>query len=213
MVGPLEAHDARLVVAGRPRHPGPGHEDEAGLVVGVVLDVLGHDHQAVALGCQPRGDGGLVGPTRLADGPGRIGGRVGGPLFGFGQLPGQVLLALRQRVRIGGHDTDVRQGCPGPGHEVEVDVHDHLALDVQVHVVDQAVDGGAHRAFDRVLHGHEPEIDRSLCHRLEHGGNGAEGVQLGPGQVRLGEQRLLGERGGRAEVRDGFRRRGHSWAG
>ena len=38
-------------------------------------------------------------------------------------------------------------------------------------------------------------------------------VQLGLGQVRLGQQRLLGESGGRAEVRDGFRRRGHSWAG
>ena len=41
-------------------------EHEAGLVVRVVLDVLGEDGQAVALGGQPRGDGGLVGRAGLA---------------------------------------------------------------------------------------------------------------------------------------------------
>ena len=61
--------------------------------------------------------------------------------------------------------------------------------------------------------GTKPEVGPARGHRLEHCGDGAEGVQLGRGQVRLGEQRLLGEGGGRAEVGDGGRRRGHSWAG
>ena len=75
------------------------------------------------------------GAARLAEHPGGIGGGVGGPLFGLGQLPGQVLLALGQRVRVGRHALGSGDRVPGPGHEVEVDVHDDLALDVQVDVV------------------------------------------------------------------------------
>ena len=102
---------------------------------------------------------------------------------------------------------------PGPGHEVEVDVHHHLALDVQVDVVDQAVDGRADRPLDRVLDGHEAEVDLAPGHRLEHRRDGAEGRQIRRGQVGLGQQRLLGEGGRRAEVGDRGRRRVHSWAG
>ena len=40
-----------------------------------------------------------------------------------------------------------------------------------------------------------------------------EGPQVGPGQVGLGQERLLGEGGCRAEIGHGGRRRVHSWAG
>ena len=101
----------------------------------------------------------------------------------------------------------------GLGHQVEVDVHDDLALDVEVDVEDQPVDGGAHRALDGVLDGDEAQVDPARGHLLEDGGDGRERPQVGRGQVRLGQQRLLGEGGGRAEVGDRGRRRVHSRAG
>ena len=69
------------------------------------------------------------------------------------------------------------------------------------------------RPLDRVLDGDEAEVGRALRHGIEHRRDRAQGVQLGLGEVRLGQQRLLGEGRSRAEVGDGFRRRGHSWAG
>jgi hypothetical protein len=72
---------------------------------------------------------------------------------------GQELLALGQGVRVGRHPADVAQRGARPGHQVEVDVHDHLALDVEVDVEDQAVDGGAHGALNGVLDGDEPQVD------------------------------------------------------
>ena len=91
-------------------------EHEPGLVLGVVLDVLGQDGQAVPLGRQPGRDGGLAGGARLAEHPGRVGRGVGRPLLGLGQRPGQVLLALGQRVGVGGHGADVaeRRARAGP---------------------------------------------------------------------------------------------------
>ena len=51
---------------------------------------------------------------------------------------------------------------------MEVDVQDHLPLDPQLEVEDQAVDDVAHRALDGVLHGDEAEVDVALSDRLEH---------------------------------------------
>ena len=213
VVGPLEAHDARLVVPRGRRHRRPGHEDEPGLVLRVVLDVLGQDLEAVALGGEPRRDGALAGAAGLAQHPGRVRGRVGRTLLGPGQLPGQVLLALGQGVGIRGHRADVGEPGARTGHEVEVDVHHDLALNVQVDVVDQAVDGGADGPLDPVLDGHEAQVGPAPGHRVEHAGDGGEGRQLGRSQVGLGQQRLLREGRSRAEVGHRGRRGVHSWAG
>ena len=145
--------------------------------------------------------------------PGGVGGRVGGQLLGPGQVGGQELLALGQGMGVGGHLGDLVDGDPGPGHQVEMDVHHHLALDVEVDVEDEPVDGGAHRALDGVLHGHEAQVDRAVGHRFEDAGDGPVGAQIGRGQVSLGQQRLLGEGGRRAEVGHRGRRRVHTRAG
>ena len=94
-----------------------------------------------------------------------------------------------------------------------MDVHDDLALDVEVDIEDQAVDRGAHGALDGVLDGDEAEVGRARGHLLEDGRDGRERSEIGRGQVGLGQQRLLGEGGGRAEVGDRGRRGVHSRAG
>ncbi len=94
-----------------------------------------------------------------------------------------------------------------------MDVHDDLTLNVQVDVVDEPVDGGADRPLDPVLNGHEAEVDVTVGDGVQHRRDGREGRQIGLGQVGLGQQRLLGEGGRRAEVGHGGRRRVHSWAG
>ena len=94
-----------------------------------------------------------------------------------------------------------------------MDVHDHLTLNVQVDVVNQAVDGGADRPLDPVLNGHEAEVDLALGDGVEHRRDGGQGRQVRRGQVGLGQERLLREGGRRAEVGHRGRRRVHSWAG
>ena len=94
-----------------------------------------------------------------------------------------------------------------------MDVHHHLTLNVQVDVVNQAVDGGADGPLDPVLNGHEPEVDLTPGDGLEHRRDGRQGRQVRGGQVGLGEERLLGEGGIRAEVGHRGRRGVHSWAG
>ena len=83
-------------------------------------------------------------------------------LFGPGQLPGQELLALGQGVRVGRHLLRSLEGGARPGHQVQVDVHHHLALDEEVDVEDEPVDGGADRALDGVLDRDEAEVDLPL---------------------------------------------------
>ena len=55
------------------------------------------------------------------------------------------------------------------------------------------VEGDVDRALDRVLDGHEPEVDLAGLGRAEHVGNRAQCTDRAGGQVGLGEQRLLGE--------------------
>jgi hypothetical protein len=96
---------------------------------------------------------------------------------------------------------------------VQVDVHHHLALNVEVDVEDQSVDGGAHRALDGVLNGDEAEVGLAGGDLVEDGRDGREGAEIGTGQVGLAQQRLLGEGGRGAEVGDRGRRGVHSRAG
>ena len=197
VVGALEAGDARPVVAGRRRDPGPGHGDEPGLVVRVVLHVLGQDLQAVEAGGQPGGDGRRrpAGQRRvaLAEEAGGVGGRVGGHQLGPGQLLGQEPAALGGGHRDGGHPLHVGQGRARGGHQVEVDVEHDLALDAQVEVEDQAVDDVPDGALDGVLQGDEAQVDGAPADRLEDVDQGGERGDVGTGVGRLGQERLLGE--------------------
>ncbi len=120
---------------------------------------------------------------------------------------------MGQCMGIGRHPRDLVEADPRLGHEVEVDVHHDLALYVEVHVEDQAVDGRTHRALDGVLDRDEAEVRVPLGHVFKDGGNGGEGAEVDLGQVRLGEQRLLGEGGRWAEVGHRGRRGFHSRAG
>ena len=106
-------------------------------------------------------------------------------------------------------------GEPGArrGHEVEVDVHDDFSLNVQVDVVNQAVDGGTDRPLDPVLDRHEAEVDLAVGDGLEDRRDGGQRPLLRRGQVVLGQERFLGKGGLGAEIGHGCRRRVHSWAG
>ena len=53
-----------------------------------------------------------------------------------------------------------------------MDVEHDLALDQEVDVEDQAVDGGVHRALDGVLDGDEGQVDAPGPDRLERVGQG-----------------------------------------
>ena len=95
----LEAHDRRLVVAGR-RGDAAAHEHEAGLVLGVVLDLAGEHLEAVDLGA--RGALQIAAMSvrfELRHLAGRLGGGVGDAAVGVGQLLRQPAPALRERVR------------------------------------------------------------------------------------------------------------------
>ena len=107
--------------------------------------------------------------------------------LGAGHVLGQELLALGQGVGIGRHPLDVAQRGAGLGHQMEVDVHDHFALDVQVDIEDEPVDRGTHGALDGVLQGDETEVNLACGHLLEHGGDGGKRSQVGASQVRLGQ--------------------------
>ncbi len=87
-----------------------------------------------------------------------------------------------------------------------MDVHDHLALEVEVDVEDQAVDGGADGALDAVLDGDESEVRLAGGDLFEDGRDGRERTEIGLSQVGLGQQRFLGEGGLGAEVGDRGRR-------
>ena len=108
---------------------------------------------------------------------------------------------------------DVGESRTRTGHEVEMDVHDDFSLNVQVDVVNQAIDGGADCPFDPVLNGDEAEVRRTPGDRLEDRRNGGQRPQVRSGQVGLGQKRFLREGGLGAEIGHGCRRRVHSWAG
>ena len=213
VVGPLKADDARLVVSRGRRDTCRSNEDEPGLVLRMILDVLRHDDQAVSLRSQPRRDGRFPRGPGYAKYPGCVRRGVGRPLFGPGQRTGQIFLALSQRVRVGGHRMDVREPGTRAGHEVKVDVHHDFSLNMQVDVVNQAIDGGTDRPLDPVLNGHESDVSLMPSDGLEDGRDRGQRPQVCPGQVGLGQEGLLREGGFGAEIGHGCRRRVHSWAG
>ena len=97
-----------------------------------------------------------------------------------------------------------------------MDVHDDFSLNVQVDVVNQAIDGGTDRPLDLVLDGHEAEVRLALratdSRTAEMEGSA---LKVCPGQVGLGQERLLREGGLGAEIGSHGMSQGgfHSWAG
>ena len=83
-----------------------------------------------------------------------------------------------------------------------LDVEHHLALDQQVVTERQLVLRQVDHALDRVLDGHEPEIDLTRLDCVEHIGHRAVQHVLGCGEVVLRLQSLLGERAEWAEEAD-----------
>ena len=90
--------------------------------------------------------------------------------------------------------------------QVEVDVDDHLALDQQIGLERQGVDGGVHRALDHVLDGGEPVVDIAPLGGPQHLDDAAELHVVVGGEIGLAEHGLLGERTDRPQVADGGRR-------
>ncbi len=143
----------------------------------------------------------------------RVGGRVRGALLGRREAVSQELLALGQGVRIGRDLAHVVDPGARARHEVQVDIEDHLALDIEVHVEDQPVDGGADGPLDGVFDRDEAELGLPAGHGLEDGGDGRFWVQIGPREVGLGHERLVGEGGVGPEIGDCGRGRVHPQAG
>ena len=147
--------------------PDPGQGDEAGLVVRVVLHVLHQDVQPVERGGQAGGDG-RGGPGETAGSPAptsRAASAV--ELVATSSTAGSCL--VEEAAALGGghgdgrHPLDVGEARSRAGHQVEVDVQDHLPLDAEVEVEDQAVDDVPDRALDGVLQGDEAEVDPALA--------------------------------------------------
>ncbi len=76
---------------------------------------------------------------------------------------------------------------------MEVDVEDYLALDDQLTIEEQTVEGVSYRPLDGVLDGEKAELDAPILDRLEHIVQRAQGHDLGFRVIRLGKQRLFGK--------------------
>ena len=81
----------------------------------------------------------------------------------------------------------------GRRQEVELDAELHLALDEQVVLEGEGVDGDVDRALDRVLDADEAEVDAAVVGGGQHLGDRGHRHELVAGQVGLRQQRLLGE--------------------
>ena len=201
-VGLLKADQARAVVAGRRRQDVACHQDETGLVVRMVLHPLHERLEPVQAPRQRRRDGGGPVCRRLADEPGRLGGR------GRRHELGAAQTILQEAPGLGEGDRD--RDDPSDGGElgarrreqVEVDVEHVLELDVQLDVEDEVIEGRADRALDRVLDRDEGGIDLPIVRRVERVGDGRHRDRLGTGELRDRQERLLAEGARGPEKRD-----------
>lgn len=198
---PLEADDRRLVVAGGGGDPAPEHH-EAGLVLGVVLDVGSEDVEVVQLCRQGSAQGG----EPLAPGAGDrldcFGRRVRGEHVGGGQGAQQPVAALRRGVWVARDRRDVGELRARTGAEVERDRQHDLTLDQQLGVEGERVEGDVDRTFDGILDRDDPQVGLPGVDRGDDVGHRLDRYVVLVGEVRLGEQGLFGERAGRAQERD-----------
>ena len=187
---------ARRARGGRRDPHEPGH------VVGLVLDVLAKDHAAVE-GSRRACAEGRPGRRLATDGADRLGARCGRAHLCARQLLAQEAGALGKDLRVGEHDLNAPGLQRRPRDEAVADGVVVLADDRHLVAVEgQRVEGRAHRPLDRVLERHEGEVGlaaRDSLDRVVHGG-GRDGIHLV--LARRGEQRVLAERPGRAEVGD-----------
>ena len=169
--------------------------------------------QPVELGGEAGGDRRGPGLGMLADDAGGVGGGRGGDELDVGQLLGEGPPALGEGDGIGEDPAHGRQVGAGGGHQVQVDVEDDLALDEEVDVEDEGVEGVADHAVDGVLDRHETDVDLAAGDRVEDVADRRARFERGGRVVGLGEQRLLGE--GTDGPEEGHRghRTGHSGAG
>ena len=125
----------------------------------------------------------------------------------------QEAVALGRRNRDGEHHRDVTQPRPGRREQAVLDVEHDFALNEEVVVERQRIQGQIDRALDRVLNGHEAEVDLTDFDGFEHLRDRTQGHELAAGQVRLRQQRLFGERAAWPQETDPTGPRQGGWRG
>ena len=142
-----------------------GDDDEAGLVAGVVGDVVGDHVEAVALGGDPRGDGGETG-LRPAPSPSPSATNLAALAVDWAVRTSTPRSCSRRKrwhcavaTGIDSDDLDLVERQPGGADEAVLDVEHDLARDQQVVVERQGVLGEVDDALDRVLDRHDAAVD------------------------------------------------------
>ena len=167
------------------------HHQEAGGVVGVVLDVMGEHLETIDLGGEFRGEHALARRLRAGEiggGAGTVGGGMAGDL-----MLAQEARRLRQKHEMRAHRLDLLELAPGHAHQRDPHPHEKLVEDVQPRLGQQAVDVGD-PAIGRVFDRQHREIGIAAAHRLDHLLEGGAGHHLHPGPrltaglVRIGAQ-------------------------
>ena len=132
------------------------HDEEAGGVVGVILDLRGDHVEAIDLRGEFGGEGCLravAGLGHLAGGAGVVGGDLALDVVGA-----QKARALRQDDDMAVGFGDVVQFRAGNAKEVDVDAHESLAHDVEAGLRQERVNVGD-AAVGGIFHREQPEID------------------------------------------------------
>ena len=168
----------------------PGQEDEAGLVVVVVLDVGAEDHAAVRLA----GQAGCRWPPRARSSLATRSTALAVELAASISRPGRLLRSQMRHCALawGWEMTLViwSEGDPGPGEEAWRMGMPDLAHDLQVvDLVGEDVDGGRDRALDGVLDGDDGAVDLAGGHRLDGVLHGREGQEAAGAPVRRSSRR------------------------
>ncbi len=189
-------------VAGARDRVARGQPDEARLVAGHVLDALGEDRRAVALGRRPRPDR-RVGAGALGDEADRLGRRADGHDLRLGQAIAQEAHALLGGVRMRGDEADVGERPVLGGDQAVDDGQDDLADERDVlGVDDQRVEGRRDRPGQRVLERDQAAVELAALHAHDDLVDRRAGDELVTLGVDGAARRLVGERARRSEVAD-----------
>ena len=91
-----------------------------------------------------------------------------------------------------------------PGHAEKVHLHgdDDLTLQEQIGLERQRVERDVDRALDGVLERDDPDIDLAVRRGFDDIGDRSQLDELTRGEIRLGQQCLLGEGAGRPQIAD-----------
>ncbi len=157
-----------------------GHDDEAGGVVPLVLDVAGEDVEPVGVSRQRGGEDALRGGGaggQFGSGPGAVGGGLCGDAAGI--EPGA---GLRDEHEMRADVADVGERGSGQAHERDAHADEGLAHDVQAGGREQPVDVGD-AAVGGVLHRQHGEVGAAVADGGDAGleGGAGQGGELGMG--------------------------------